>query len=113
LRTVCVASEAVSIRAAAEVLFETGGKRILSEVSRQGLRRGVENACEEVLTALRSELLTGEVLQAIEKIGAEAAGPGARDVLAFTARQGLSSGAREAARAAAKQVARGIGRAAG
>lgn len=88
--------EAVAVRAAAETLFEAGGKKVLSA--------GSQRFGREVLTRFTEKALAG---------APALLGRAARAATPVLGKESAKSVAREAAKAASKEIAKGAGRAAG
>jgi hypothetical protein len=96
VRASIAGGEAVAVRAAAETLFQAGGKKVLSE--------GTQRVGREVLSRAVGRVLVGA--PALLGRVAEAATP-------TLGTESAKLVAREAAKAAGKEIARGAGRAAG
>jgi hypothetical protein len=96
VRASIAGGESVAVRAAAETLFEAGGKKVLSE--------GTQRFGREVLTRMTEKALAGA--PALLGRAARAARP-------VLGREGAKTLGREAAKAAGKEIAKGAGRAAG
>ena len=109
MRAGVAGAESVACKAAAEILFETGGKKILTEASKDMLRSSVVEGTEKVLSTVAPEL---------GRKAAGVIGKGGAKTLAKTAGETAvcESGkavARESAKAASRTILRSAGRAAG
>jgi hypothetical protein len=106
-------SNAVSVRGAAEVLFTTAGKGLLSEGTRHGLRRTVVENSVVVMDALAPGLSLGarEASQLVaEQSAKQAAAVVVQEAARQTGRAALTEGAPEAVKALARETAKAAGR---
>lgn len=113
IRAVIAGSHAARVVASSTTLFETAGKRLLTESARTALRGAVERGASRAIAAV-----AGPLFEPVASLGARPAaflGAGAHSAgdAAAIARSAATGLGKHAARAAAKEVLKGAGRAAG
>lgn len=118
IRAKIAGSQAVAVQAAAETLFETGGRKLLAEGTQQTIREFAEQSAKATLGSLAPQALSSasKVMTAGTARVAEMAEVAASSTKALSRAIAGEAGplvVREAAKTAAKEVLKGVGKAAG
>ena len=112
-RAVAAGSQSTTILKASEALFEAGGKKVLNETLRSGLREGVEEVARAGLAEVAPKAVADLLIEGSKQLTVESGKAGGKAAAGQIATTAARSGATEVARTTGKEVAKEVTRTAG